>query len=260
MSFINATSCTPFRNSYKPGNIVALRLTDRNVQTWGMDYLVAAWIDEYEPTTGGGLNLVRSVPLPNGTTTLATGQYSLNMHASDLQNIHDQNDAGMIVLTQDSQGIVLAGIAGPIGQVQPILMAGCCASQWTGSAGISGNGGASNYLATSNMVVGTVDYNSNIDVSTIAGLANSVANGPAAFVYSALAPCVPSLPSCRAGGFIISTNAYANAAACGQWYVPYKNTAGFTGTTGTGSFSWALTCSSNGGGRPMGISYHGFIQ
>jgi hypothetical protein len=260
MSYINATTCTPFKNSYKPGNIVALRLTDRNVQAWAMDYLVAAWLDEFEPTTGGGLNLVRSVPLPNGTSSLSPGQYSMTMHASDLQNIHDQNDAGMIVLTQDSQGIVIAGIAGPIGRVQPVFNGACCASVWTGSAGISSNGGASNYLATDNMVVGTVDYDSVIDISSIAGLANSAANGPASFVYAAIAPCVPSFSTCRAGGFIVSTNAYANAAACGQWYVPYKNTAGFTGATGTGSFSWALTCSSNGGGRTMAISYHGFIQ
>jgi hypothetical protein len=260
MSFINSTSCFPLRNSFKPGNVVALRLTDQNVQTWGMDYLVAAWIDEFEPTTSGGLNLVRSVPLPNGTTSLPAGQYSMNMHVNDLQNIHDQQDAGMITLTQDSQGIVVAGIAGPIGKVQPIFNGPCCASVWAGSAGISGNGGASNYLATDDMVVGTVDFNTDIDISTIAGRANSAANGPAAFVYAAIAPCVPSFSTCRAGGFIVSTNAYANAAACGQWYVPYKNSAGFTGATGTGSFSWALTCSSNGGGRTMAISYHGFIQ
>ena len=260
MSYINASTCVPFKNSYKPGNIVALRLSDVNVQTWGMDYLVGAWIDEYEPTITGGLTLVRTVGLPNGSATIPVGQYRMNMFASDLQNIHDQNDAGMIVLTQDSQGIVLAGMDGPIGRVQPVFMAGCCASAWTGGAGISSSGGASNYIATDNMVVGTVDYNSDIDISSIAGLANSGANGPAAFVYAAVAPCVPSFASCRARGFIINTNAYANAAACSQWFVPYKNTAGFTRTTGTGSFSWALTCSSNGGGRTIGISYHGYIQ
>lgn len=249
-----ASACLPMTSGFDParGNIVVLRLSDPKIQTPLFYNSVPAFLDELAPVPGSDFDftLVRTIALPPNSSDIPIGQYPITMFGNDIYQNHDQNHAGIISLTQDGQGIVLGGTSGPPGVGQPVLGdVACCASAWTGL------NGASNYVATSNLVVGTVDFAGVVDVSSIVQLASQ---SYAAFIYSATASCVPSLPGCTAGGFLVDTNSYTNA--CAMFWTPYLNNFGFTGSSGSGSFAWSPTCSSNGAGRTVAMTYHGYVH
>lgn len=214
-------------SAFTPGNLVALRLVDDGVQKPGYSRTAAVWLDELAPGADGNspLRLVRSTPLPNGSSVLASGQYRLTMAGNDMSNLQFMRHSGLMTMTQDGQGLVLAGIDAPPGVVQAVTGAATgTAYSWTAN-------GLSSSLSTHNIVVGTIDFNASVDVSTIAGLANSAAAGPFAFAHGSTGPCVPSqgAAACPGQGFLVDTNN-------GLLWAPYRQTVGFTGTTGTGSF------------------------
>jgi hypothetical protein len=75
----------------------------------------AVWLDELAPGDDGNapLRLVRSIPLPNGSSVLASGQYRLTMAGNDMSNLQFKRHSGLMTMTQDGQGLVLAGIDAP---------------------------------------------------------------------------------------------------------------------------------------------------
>ena len=244
-----ATSCSARPAGFTPGNLVALRLQHPQVQVRAFALTAGAWLDEYAAPTDPNepLVLVQSVPLPNSSAiALAAGQLPLTIHGQDLQSNQALMHGGMISTTFDGTSIVVAGVSAPVGTRQSVQV-GVVAAPYTWSAF-----GLGSQVSTHNLVVGTVDYNARIDISTVVGLANDAAAGPAAFAFSATAPCTPGAAGC-ASGFLVATNGVAPA--CGPWYVGYGNTQGFTGASGSGSgaFSYHTDCAVPGGARTVAM-------
>lgn len=245
-----ATICKAAPAGFTPGNIVAVRLQHPQIQTRAFALTAGVWLDEYAAPTDPNLPLVlvQSVPLPNSSAAgLALGQLPLTMHGQDLQSNQAVMHSGMISLTYDGTAIVVAGVAAPVGTLQSVSTAACCpaATGWTANA-------LGSQTSTHNLVVGTVDYAARVDVSTVVGLANNAAAGPAAFAYSATAPCAPGAAGCTSG-FVVAANGVSPS--CGPWYVGYGNALGFTGASGAapGAFSMNPTCAVQGGARSVAM-------
>ena len=245
---------------FTPGNIAVVRLAHPNIQQTSFSLSAAVWVDELVAPTNANAQLVfkQSVPLPNGTssTPLPQYQYNLTIHGQDLVNLHDLVHGGIVSLAGDGASIVIAGINSPVGAQQPVLQTAVITNTWTAF-------GLSSSTPTDHMVVGTLDYAARVDISSIAALKGQK---PAGLVYSATAPCTPSLPTCTGGGYLIDTDAYdtgTTSFGCGPWWVPYHNTLGYTMTAttspGQGAYSYYRSCSSQGGGRTMALVQNSMV-
>jgi hypothetical protein len=244
-----ATACSATPAGFTPGNLVAVRLQHPQVHVRAFALTAGVWLDEYAAPTdpNAPLVLVQSVALPNSSAiALAPGQLPLTMHGQDLQSNQPLMHSGMISTTFDGTSIVVAGISAPVGALQPVTTAGVAAT-WTAN-------GLGSQVSTHALVVGTVDFNARVDISTVVGRANDPAAGPAAFAFSATAPCTPGAAGC-ASGFLVATNGANATPACGPWYVGYGNTLGFTGAGGAapGAFSYHTDCAVTGGARSVAM-------
>ena len=238
---------------FTPGNIAALRLSHAAIQKTSFSLAASVFIDEFVAPTDPHAMLVlrQSVPLPNGSSTPPPGQYKLTIHGQDLQNVHDIVHGGLISLAGDLASIVVAGVDAPAGTPQPVLTK----STLVGSPYTWTINGMQSQNPKNNLVVGHVDYNGKVDISTTAALAGQA--NTAALAYSSTAPCTPTLPSCSGNGYLINTDAYfPGTGTCGPWWVPYHNMFGYTqtSTTSVGIGSMSMTgCSSIGAGKAMHI-------
>jgi len=236
---------------FMPGNIAALRLSYPTIQQTDFSLAASVYIDEFiMPTDPNAMLVVKqSLALPNGSSALPQGQYKLTIPGQDLQNVHDLVHGGLISLAGDGASIVVAGVDALPGAPQPVLQK----SNLIGSPYVWTANGIQSQNPVNNLVVGHVDFNGKVDVSTTVSLAGQA--NTAALVYSSTAPCTPTLASCTGNGYLVSTSAYYPATGtCGQWWVPYHNMQGYTQTSttsvGIGSMSMA-GCSSIGGGKAL---------